>query len=250
MSGIWAVVPVKETAQAKQRLEPLLPAPVRRRLMLAMVEDVLAALAAAPGLAGIAVVTVDPDVARLARRYSARLLEDGARDGHTGAVAAAARRLAAERCEGLLTVPGDIPLVTAAEITAVIGARRPSPSFTIVPSHDERGSNAVLLSPPDAVPLAFGDDSFRPHLRAAEARGIAPAVLHLPGIALDIDTPADLAAFARQPSQTRARGVLDESGVLPVLFASWPGSARSSTPVAASRSRDIVDARTKPGHDR
>jgi 2-phospho-L-lactate guanylyltransferase len=54
------------------------------------------------------------------------------------------------------------------------------------------------------VPLRFGDDSFFPHLAAAEARGIAPSVVHLPGIALDIDNPADLAHFARLGSRTRA----------------------------------------------
>jgi 2-phospho-L-lactate guanylyltransferase len=221
MNGIWAVVPVKETAQAKQRLGPLLPSALRRELMLAMVEDVLSALAAARGLAGIAVLTVDPDAVRLARRYRARLLEEGARDGHTGAVAAAARRLAVERCTGMLTVPGDIPLVTAGEIAAVIAAHHTPPAFTIVPSHDERGSNAILLSPPDAVPLAFGDDSFRPHLRAAEARGIVPTILQLPGIALDIDTPGDLARFAALPSRSRARAVLAASGA--GLYASAAG---------------------------
>jgi len=58
------------------------------------------------------------------------------------------------------------------------------------------------------VPLRFGEDSFFPHLAAAEACGINPTVLRLPGIALDIDTPEDLAAFARLPSPTRARAVL------------------------------------------
>jgi 2-phospho-L-lactate/phosphoenolpyruvate guanylyltransferase len=61
-----------------------------------------------------------------------------------------------------------------------------------------------MLSPPDAVPLHFGEDSFFPHLAAAEACGIAPAVLHLPGIALDIDNPADLAHFYSLGSRTRA----------------------------------------------
>ena len=60
------------------------------------------------------------------------------------------------------------------------------------------------MSPPDAVPLRFGDDSFFPHLAAAEARGMVPTILRLPGIALDIDNPADLAHFARLGSRTRA----------------------------------------------
>ena len=44
-------------------------------------------------------------------------------------------------------------------------------------------------SPPDAVQLRFGEDSFRPHLAAAGAAGFVPAVVPLPGIALDIDGP-------------------------------------------------------------
>ena len=70
-------------------------------------------------------------------------------------------------------------------------------AFTIVPARDRMGSNAVLCSPADAVPLRFGDDSFFPHLDAARARGIEPEVVRLPRIALDIDTPEDLALFLR-----------------------------------------------------
>jgi 2-phospho-L-lactate guanylyltransferase len=205
---IWAVVPVKELDRAKERLAPVLSPELRRRLMLAMLEDVLTALAATPGLAGLTVVTVDPSACRLAMRYGARIVEAGARDGHTGAVAAAARLLAQEGCRGMMTLPGDIPLVSAGEIARLLTEHRPAPAFTIAPSHDERGSNAVICSPPDGVSLRFGEDSFFPHLQAAEACGIHPTILRLPGIALDVDTPEDLAAFARLPSNTRARAVL------------------------------------------
>src|SRR4029077_5917622 len=125
---------------AKQRLAPMLTPAQRQALAAAMLEDVLAALADAP-LAGIVVNTLDPLAGELARRYGARVVTEGAREGHTGAVAAMARILAAEGCD-MLTVPGDIPRVTVAEIAAVIEARRPAPSLTIVPAHDERGSNA------------------------------------------------------------------------------------------------------------
>src|SRR5260370_22024885 len=104
----WAVVPVKELDRAKERLSPRLSSERRRALMLAMREDVLAALAATPGLAGIAAVTLDPAARRLATNYDCRIIETGARDGHTGAVAAAGRLLAQEGKPGMLTVPGDI----------------------------------------------------------------------------------------------------------------------------------------------
>jgi 2-phospho-L-lactate guanylyltransferase len=201
---IWAVVPVKNTAAAKQRLASVVPPGLRRGLALAMLEDVLAALAEARGLAGRLLVTIDPAARDLASRYGAHCIEDGARDGHTGAVMAAVRRLAAEGHGAMLTLPGDIPMVTAAEIERLAAAHRPAPSFTIAPSHDEMGSNAILVSPPDAVGLRFGDDSFRPHLAAARAGGIEPTVVRLPGIALDIDNPADLAHFRQVGSRTRA----------------------------------------------
>jgi 2-phospho-L-lactate/phosphoenolpyruvate guanylyltransferase len=210
MADIWAAVPVKEFVGAKQRLAPLLTPAQRQALAAAMLEDVLAALADAP-VAGIMVNTLDPRATELARRYGARVVTEGAHDGHTGAVAAMARILGAEGRAGTLALPGDIPRVTSGEIAAVIAACRPAPSLTIVPAHDERGSNAVLCSPPLVMPLRFGDDSFLPHLAAARAIGVEPTVLKLPGIGLD--QPQDLDALRRAPPPmtTRAMKLLDES---------------------------------------
>jgi 2-phospho-L-lactate guanylyltransferase len=109
----------------------------------------------------------------------------------------------------MLQMPGDIPLVTADEITALLDRHLPAPSFTIVPSHDEMGSNAVVVSPPARVPLTFGDDSYFPHLATARRHGIEPQVVRLPGIGRDIDTPEDIAEFVRYRSQTRAQAFLD-----------------------------------------
>ncbi len=207
-SDIWAIVPVKETSSAKQRLAGVLSASCRRQLALAMLGDVLDALAAVPELAGIAVVTLDPAVAELARCAGAQVWSDGARDGHTGAVEAAARRLAV-RGTTMLTIPGDVPLVTPADIRKLLSAHGPAPGFTIVPAGDERGSNAIVCSPADLVPLRFGTDSFFPHLAAARACGLEPTTVHLPRIALDIDEPNDLFAFMNIQSATRARALLE-----------------------------------------
>jgi 2-phospho-L-lactate guanylyltransferase len=201
--GIRAVVPAKDTGEAKQRLAGARPPAFRRALALAMVEDVLEALAAVAELDGIVVVTVDPAVVGIAGRYGARVLGEDASSGHTAAVAAAAGVLAREGCAGMLTLPGDVPLVTPAEIGALLAGHGAAPAFSIVPAHDGRGSNAVVCSPPDVVPLAFGDDSFQPHLRAAEGRGLRPRVVELAGIGLDIDRAEDLERFMRRPSRTR-----------------------------------------------
>lgn len=213
---IWAIIPVKETAGAKQRLSVSVPGHLREELVLTMLEDVLAAVAKARGLAGFALVTLDPKATALARRYGARILTDGARSGHTGAVAATARLLASEGVGGIMQLPGDIPAVTSEELTQVAAMHRDAPAFTIVPSHDEFGSNTVVVSPPNAVPLTFGDDSFFPHVRTARDCGIDPQVIRLPGIGRDIDTGEDLAVFAAIRSPTRTQAFLDRSG-----FAEW-----------------------------
>jgi len=217
---IWAVVPIKELDGAKQRLAPLLTPQQRRALIEVMMTEVLEAVVTVPGLAGTIVVTLDPQATALAGRLGARVLTDGARDGHTGSVNAGLQLLAREGRGGMLTLPADIPAVTSQEISLVLGAHLPGRSFTISPAHDHMGSNTVICSPADAVPLRFGDNSYYPHLEAAQRCGIEPTVMHQPGIAMDIDHPADLAAFLALPSSkgTRTRALLEEMKV-PALLA-------------------------------
>jgi 2-phospho-L-lactate guanylyltransferase len=217
MPDFWAVIPVKETTGAKERLSAAVPQHLRAGLALAMLEDVLTATAGAMkgavGLAGIALVTLDQQARALGERFGARILTEDARGGHTAAVAAAARTLAAEGRAGMLQIPGDIPLVSADEISLLLSVRRAAPSFTIVPSHDDFGSNAVLVCPPTALPLTFGDDSFHPHLRTAQARGIKPLIVRQRGISLDIDRPEDIAAFVQLRTRTRAQSFLERHGL-------------------------------------
>lgn len=216
---IWAVVPAKQTADAKQRLASEYPADFRRALALAMLEDVLTALTRCRDLAGVIVVTCDESIAARGRSLGTEIFEDGARAGHTGAVNAAIARLVREDRNGILTVPGDIPLITPDEVSRLVAAHRCEPAFTIVPAHDRRGSNAIIMTPPDAVPLAFGDDSFLPHLAAARRCGIEPTVVPLPGIGLDIDNPQDLQLLLKTQSaargQTRAWACLRQHRIVP-----------------------------------
>ncbi len=201
---------MKGGSLAKQRLADALSPRLRNDLALAMFQDVLDAVAAAPELHGIAVVTADPTVAEIARGAGAEIWSNGAHDGHTGAVTAAARRLAANGST-LLTIPGDVPLVAGSDVSRVIAAHpTTAPAFTIVPAWDELGSNTIICSPADAVPLRFGPASYFPHLAAARAAGLTPTVVRNEAIALDIDEPADLVRFMSKRSATRSWKLLDQ----------------------------------------
>ena len=201
MSLVFTSVPVKDLVNAKQRLIPALEPAERHDLAAAMLEDVLDALAAADGLA-VHIVTRDPEVLALARRRGVVCLTESANRGHTEAVAFAQAEAARRGAEAFLTIPGDVPCVTAEEIGALLAPG--GPGVTFVPSRSGLGTNAALLSPVDVMRLKFGEPSFTNHLDAARARGLAPRVLPLPGIGLDVDAPEDLGMLLAHGASTRA----------------------------------------------
>jgi 2-phospho-L-lactate guanylyltransferase len=208
----FAVVPFKDLAAAKERLAGRLGATERRALVLAMLEDVLGAVSRVKGLEGLIVVTREPEVAKRAVRFGAEILEEPVNEGHTAAVHRAVRELERRAASAMLCLSGDLPAVTSEEIEAMLRALGPPPSVVLAPSRDERGTNAVLVSPPGALPLKFGEPSFFGHLARARDLGLCTEVMHLPGAALDLDTPDDLDFFLRTRSDTATYRMLRGSG--------------------------------------
>jgi 2-phospho-L-lactate guanylyltransferase len=212
------LVPVKNLSEAKKRLSPLLTSDERHALARAMLEDVSIALANAGVRSEVAMVTGDAEATRLARQFSFQIIEDRDNRGESEAIAMATQ-VCEERGESeTLVLPGDIPLVTPAEIGQIL-AVAPAAGTVIVPSREERGSNAVLRRPVALFPLKFGDDSFQPHLQAAQLTGSPCVVLRLPGIALDVDRPTDLAALLSSPGNTRTQRLAREWNILQRLTA-------------------------------
>ena len=210
--SVFIAVPVKDLTNAKQRLVPVLDPTERRRLAGAMLEDVLDALGAARA-GSVQVVSADVEVMDLARRHGAACLVESANRGHTEAVAFAqheARRSGAER---FLTIPGDVPCVTAEEVARTLRALENQRGALFVPSLSGFGTNAALLSPPDIMPLKFGEPSFNNHLEAARQRSLSPVVLRLPGLGLDIDAPEDLALLLDRGPETRSAALLRAWGL-------------------------------------
>lgn len=204
---IVAAVPVRDFSTAKRRLERALDLDQRSRLAEAMLRDVLAAVRATP-IEVVYVVTADPAVGACAGECGAVVLREPEARGHTDAVARAQAAALERGAELFVTVPGDVPCVTPAEVAALVTAARRPRSAVFVPSRSGYGTNGVALRPPDVLPLKFGEPSFENHLATARASGLSPVVLALPGLALDIDTEADLRALAACERGTRAGRLL------------------------------------------
>jgi 2-phospho-L-lactate/phosphoenolpyruvate guanylyltransferase len=216
-------VPVKDLVNAKQRLVPLLAPAERSELARAMLEDVLDALDQAR-VGDVLVVTRDRAVEVLAKHHGAATLAEESNRGHTEAVAHAQRAAVARGASRFLTIPGDVPCTTPDELTALATALPLGPGVAFVPSLSGFGTNAVLLEPPDGLPLKFGEPSFENHLSAARAAGLQPLVLRLPGIGLDIDAPDDLALLLERGPNTRSARLLRLLGV-PARLAAHRGEA-------------------------
>ena len=204
------LIPVKNLSDAKPRLAPSFDQATRTALAHAMLEDVLQAVVEYRG-DDVAVVTSDAFARNLARRHGVEIILDNANRSETDAIETATSAAEQGGVETTLVIPGDIPLIEAADIRMIYD-QAPARGSVLVPSGDKRGTNAALRRPAGAFPLRFGNDSFVPHLAAAKATGDPCVVLEIPRIALDIDTMEDLLQLAQapghKPSQVLARELL------------------------------------------
>jgi len=191
---VHVVVPLKDPSQGKSRLAGALAEPQRLRLIHAMLDHVACAALRARGVAAVSVL------ARGAVRVPAgcaHLLDRG-RDLNSALVAAAH-----ELCDGgaqlMLVLAADLPFVTAEEVEALIecGERE---ALVAAPDTLRAGTNALRIRLGGALPLRFGPDSLRAHAAAAEAARMPFELLDRPGLACDIDEPAQLGLLAGAPA--------------------------------------------------
>jgi 2-phospho-L-lactate guanylyltransferase len=194
-SRIVALVPVRSLSGAKSRLgEPLDPEE-RTDLILALLRRTVEAARAARRLAGVMVVSMDPDLLERARAMGAATLRQKT-DGLNEALVEA--RLAAGAATAVVALPGDLPGVTASAIDKLAEAAELAmlqapdrPVVVLVPDRHGSGTNALLLAPPTAIDFSFGEGSRAAHAAAAGAAGATYLELDGP-LSFDVDTPDDL----------------------------------------------------------
>jgi len=217
-----AILPIKSFAAAKQRLAESLGAGSRQALAQAMFTDVLGSLRRVPGLDGIAVVTSDRAAEAAARADRLLVLPDSAQAGQSEAALVGIRHALASGYGRVLLVPGDTPLVRPGDLAGLIADS--DEGVAIVPDRHGTGTNALVLAPPDAIEPSFGPDSLARHVAAAEAAGVPHRVQEVATLALDVDTPGDLAELTAElelrhgqaPSTRGALRQLDRAGASPV----------------------------------
>jgi len=216
-----AILPSKRSEDAKQRLAPTVQLGHRRALVESMFADAMLAVSRVSSIDQIIVITSDPIASRIAAGHEAIVLDDTAHSHSEAAQLGIARALDLGATRALL-IPGDCPLLDPAELDELIARPVPARSVLIVPDRHGEGTNALLLTPPDAMTPAFGEGSRRRHIELATAQGAMPEVVELSSLELDIDTPEDLEVLIERFATTRGRAA-HTRGMLSQLTRSQAG---------------------------
>jgi 2-phospho-L-lactate/phosphoenolpyruvate guanylyltransferase len=187
------LIPLKRLDAAKTRLAPALTNDERGRLMAGMLGRVARAAVRA-GAGRVALASSDPAAPGLARGLGVECVSDAGLPWNEGLVHA--RSLLDRPAAAVLYLAGDLPLLDAADVTALVEAGGEG-TAVIGRAHDG-GTNALWVCPATALVPAFGAaGSASVHAARARELGLAAVVVDRPGIAHDVDTPADLAAVRR-----------------------------------------------------
>jgi 2-phospho-L-lactate guanylyltransferase len=204
VAELHVLVPVKRLDDAKSRLAGAVAPADRRALALAMLGDVLAAVGRSASAASLSVVTRDPEAAAAARLGGATARDDEARPWNAalmGAIAALPAGAAAA------IVAGDLPLLEPGDVDAIAEAL--DATAVVVGRAHDGGTNALALGPAGTIAPHFGEPaSAALHARLAREAGYEPVVLDRPGLALDLDTEADLARLLELGPRGRTAAAL------------------------------------------
>jgi 2-phospho-L-lactate guanylyltransferase len=196
---------VKRFGAAKQRLAGGIDDERRIAVVTAMLEDVFEALGEARSIERTIVVTSEPAAVELAAAEGAEVLPDPDEGGHSGAALAGVARAQELGAGCVVLLPGDCPLLDPRELDRLLTGM-PERFVAVVPDRHGTGTNALALTPPDAIEPAFGEGSCARHVGVAREAGVPYAIEDLPSLALDLDTPADVVALTRALAAGGKRG--------------------------------------------
>jgi 2-phospho-L-lactate guanylyltransferase len=185
------IVPHRGLAASKTRLAPVLTAKEREELAERLLRRVLGVVVQ---VAPVVVISPSEELEGLVEAAGARLKVQHGLGLNLGLEQARAVALA-DGVQTLAVIHGDLTNLEPDEVRALLDRTPPGRGIAIAPDRNGTGTNGLSLRPPDAIDFHFGIGSFDRHRAEAERAGLPIAVVHRPGLAFDLDTPADLARW-------------------------------------------------------
>jgi 2-phospho-L-lactate/phosphoenolpyruvate guanylyltransferase len=190
--AVWAIVPIKPLEQSKSRLSAILSRNKRAELSKEMLTKTLQVLQSSEAIEKTLVVSRDTAVLAMARNFGAQTVAESGNPDLNEALERASAVARGYGVSAVLILPADLPLLNVDDIVEMVAKLDGQPGVVIAPDRHNRGTNALLVSPPGALKYAFGQNSFKDHLEQAARQGIAVHIHNSKDIGLDIDVPEDL----------------------------------------------------------
>ncbi len=187
------IIPVKPFAKAKERLSHALSRDERIALAQRTARGVIEVATSLPQFTRVEVVCDDEATAQWARDVGVAAMTCPL-PGLNAAVSHAYAIMRATH-DWVAICHADI-----ADPRGLAGVSRPDPhTLTIVPDRHGLGTNVLALNASDDFIFHYGPTSFADHCAEALRRGLSVLRLDDPGLALDLDTPDDIALLAHHP---------------------------------------------------
>lgn len=200
---IWAIVPVKPLGDSKSRLSHILPADERAALTTAILKRTLEVLGKVQKVDKTLVVSRDTAVLKIARQHGTSTYGETDRQGLNSALTRASHIAAAQRADCVMILPADLPLLTSEDVNMMINSVGESGrgnrnsyyyqkrAMAICSDHNDEGTNALLICPPNGFTFQYGPNSFSLHLDEAKRLEMDRRIVHTPGMKFDLDTEED-----------------------------------------------------------
>ncbi|MFK7792059.1 MAG: 2-phospho-L-lactate guanylyltransferase [Devosiaceae bacterium] len=188
--SLCIVIPMKDPGEAKTRLGDTLPAKARAALARTLFRQTLRVLKSVDSSLPIVVVTSSHAIRAMCRALGVKLLDDPG-EGLNAAVRYGANYAAQQGFSSICVLPGDLADPSADDLIALFAMPGKERSVIISPAHDG-GTNALVVTPPNALAFEYGPGSCAAHQAAAEEAGLSCLIAPLPSLLYDVDRSSDL----------------------------------------------------------
>ena len=217
MTKDFAIIPVKGLVESKSRLSRSLSSEDKKKLIIALLEDVLTAVRESQLFSRVLVVSPDPNVEKEANLSDGTFLHQEGQGLNAG-IRQSTLFAMREKASSVAVLLADIPMLEPRDVKELYSLGGTAQKVVLVPSL-KGGTNVMVREPPNIIAPAYGRWSFSNHLRSAQKTGFAVYSISNPRLSFDVDTLEDLIAVSRKDphGKTRTAKCLQEMTLLQVL---------------------------------
>jgi len=192
----FAIIPVKGLLESKGRLSHSLGSRDKKKLILAMLKDVLTSVEESELFSRVLVVSPDQNVKAEANLPDGSFLHQEGQGLNAG-VRQSTLFATREKASSVAVLLADIPLVEERDLKELYSVGDIVPRVVLSPSL-KGGTNVMVREPPGIIAPAYGRWSYSTHLRVAQKTGLTVYSVSNPRLSFDIDTPEDLITMRRR----------------------------------------------------